>query len=157
MKGSLETMENENQQIKCDHCDFTTTSKKGLKTHTKRKHSVANQEQFPISCELCKEELGNKKDMRNHMLTHTYSLTQNNQLKCEECTFIGDNEWTMYIHFGKQHSKPIECGLCQFKAKNSENLDIHLQTCEIYECRACEHVTTQIAGMKTHIKESNEE
>ena len=117
LKGSLETMENENQQIKCDHCDFTTTSKKGLKTHTKRKHSVANLEQFPISCELCKEELGNKKDMRNHMLTHTYSITQNNQLKCEECTFIGDNEWTMYIHFGKQHSKPIECGLSQFKAK----------------------------------------
>ena len=44
-----------------------------------------------------------------------------------------------------------------WKAKNSENLDIHLQTCEIYECKACEHVTKQIAGMKTHMKESNEE
>ena len=30
----------EDQLINCEYCDFKTTSKQGLKTHVKRKHTI---------------------------------------------------------------------------------------------------------------------
>ena len=33
-----------NEELKCSKCDFTSLSKQGLKTHTKRKHTVADAE-----------------------------------------------------------------------------------------------------------------
>ena len=139
----------ENEQIPCDQCDFTTTSKKGLKTHVRRKHTAKIQEVFLLACKLCTEE------MRLHMINHSYFMQENN-LKCEHCEFIGKSDRTMHIHYGKLHCKIIECGLCQFVAKDLENLNLHLKTCETYECDTCDHVTKTITEMKKHIRESKQ-
>ena len=139
----------ENEQIPCDQCDFTTTSKKGLKTHVRRKHTAKIQEVFLLACKLCTEE------MRLHMINHSYFMQENN-LKCEHCEFIGKSDRTMHMHYGKLHSKIIECGLCQFVAKDLENLNLHLQTFETYECDICDHVTNTITEMKKHIRESKQ-
>ena len=90
------------------------------------------------------------------MLSHTYTYIDNDECKCEECEFKGTNEWTMQLHHGKIHNKSIECGLCQYKAKDLENLNLHLKTCETYQCDVCENVTQTITGMKNHIKENHE-
>ena len=37
-----------------------------------------------------------------------------------------------------------------------ENLNLHLKTCETYQCDVCENVTQTITGMKNHIKENHE-
>ena len=37
----------------------------------------------------------------------------------------------MEVHVGKSHSEIKECGLCEYEAKDSENLNLHLATCEI--------------------------
>ena len=139
-------LKSENDQLKCDDCEFTTTSKKGLKTHIKRKHT----EKFPIQCERCDKELKNEHEMKNHIITHTYKY-ENSELKCEECGFTGKNDWSMQIHHGKCHSKNIECGLCEFIAKDNECLEMHLKTCETYECKHCEYVAKTISDMKRHI------
>ena len=55
----MKKRESEIEQLKCDLCDFSTTSKKGLKTHIRRKHTERIQEIVPSSCEICKEELEN--------------------------------------------------------------------------------------------------
>ena len=158
LENSLKKEQNksENNHIKCDQCDFTTTSTKGLKTHVRRKHPSISQEVFPLACELCTEELKSKNEMRLHMISHSYIMKENNDLKCEHCDFIGKNDWTMQMHYGKSHSKIMECGLCQFVPKDLENLNIHLKTCETYECDTCDHVTKTIANMKKHIRESKE-
>ena len=62
----------------------------------------------------------------------------------------------MQIHNGKAHMEKIECGLCDCKTKNLETLNMHLKTCEIYECNQCEFVATQLSGIKKHMKESHE-
>ena len=38
------------EQFNCAECDCTTTSRPGLKTHVKRKHTKFNQENFPKTC-----------------------------------------------------------------------------------------------------------
>ena len=144
-------LQKENDQLTCELCEFTTTSIKGLKTHVKRKHTS----KFPVQCELCDDELKNKRILKNHMISHTYK-SENFVLKCEECDFVGKNDWTMQIHHGKTHSKNIECGLCEYEASDTENLELHLKTCEIYECKSCEHESKQISKMKKHIAENKE-
>ena len=86
------------------------------------------------------------------MRTHTYK-SENSKFNCVECTFIGENEWTMQIHNGKHHMDQIECGLCEFQAKDISNLDMHLSTCKTYECVECEHVSKQLSDMKKHLSE----
>jgi hypothetical protein len=65
------------------------------------------------------------------MKTHSYKSAL---FKCEECEFFGTNHLTMEVHLGKEHSANFECGLCEVEAKDLENLEMHLFTCEIYEC-----------------------
>ena len=48
-KFKKNVLNRENEKLKCDDCDFTTTSKKGLKTHVKRKHTA----KFPVHCHSC--------------------------------------------------------------------------------------------------------
>ena len=42
------------------------------------------------------------------------------------------------------------------EASDTENLELHLKTCEIYECKSCEHESKQISKMKKHIAENKE-
>ena len=135
-------------------CEFSTTSKKGMKTHLKRNHSVANRDQVPVSCELCVVEFESKRELKAHMKSHTY-ISQNDEdteFKCTDCDFFGKCEWTMQIHFGKNHnSGNIECGLCDFQAKDLECLEMHLKTCEIYECANCIKVFKHLSDIRKHM------
>ena len=90
-----------NEELKCSKCDFTSLSKQGLKTHTKRKHTVADAEKYPRTCDMCEFELQNFKQMKLHMKSHSYKQTS---FKCENCDVWGPNNYTMDIHFGRNHS-----------------------------------------------------
>ena len=109
----------EETKLKCSKCDFTTMSKQGLKTHTKRKHTSADADEYPRTCDMCDEKVDSFKDMKVHLKTHSYKKTK---FKCENCEFWGPNDITMEVHFGTNHSENIECGLCDFKDKGLENL-----------------------------------
>ena len=63
---------------------------------------------------------------------------------------------TIEVHAGKAHSSNFECGLCDFKAKDLENLETHISTCEIYECNNCYFRVTQICEIKIHMLEKHE-
>ena len=93
--------------------------------------------------------------MKRHKKSHSYTFEDNN-CKCKECDYVGKNAWTLQIHNGKAHSQSIDCGLCDFPAKDLETLNLHLKTCEIYECDNCEHVAKNISSIKKHIHTSKE-
>ena len=83
------------------------------------------------------------------MKSHSYKETN---FKCEDCNFCGLNELSMEVHFGKNHS---ECGLCEYKAQDLEELELHLFTCEIYECYKCELRVKKLSDMKRHKDENH--
>ena len=62
----------------------------------------------------------------------------------------------MQIHHEKWHERNFECGMCNFKAKDRESLNVHLSTCEIYECTKCEYVALKLSEIKKHIQETDE-
>ena len=59
----------------------------------------------------------------------------------------------MEVHNGKQHSDKLECGLCDLEVGNFENLELHLTTCEMYQCYKCEkrYKANKIWDLKKHI------
>ena len=139
-------------EIKCSVCDFTTSSKHGLKIHTQRMHT----EQFSKTCSLCDKTFKSKHKFRNHKFEHTKWVRKDNSYSCKECQFVGYNMYSHEVHMGKVHSINYDCGLCDIEFGNLEDLEIHLNTCEIYKCRDCSHKETNVSDIKKHVKSKHE-
>ena len=112
--------------FKCSQCDFEASSKRGLQSHVGRKHKTENRK-YPTICDLCESELKNEKELKKHMLTHSYN---NIQFKCDECEFYGSDDLAMEIHFRNTHNEIVECGLCDSTFKDAATIDVQILTCE---------------------------
>ena len=139
------------KNIKCSQCDFDAISEHGLKVHMKRKHTITGIEKYPRNCDICDVKVDNQKKLKEHMKTHSYKEAK---FKCEECEFIGENEYTMDVHNGKLHSDKFECGICEINTKGLEELELHLFSCEIYKCHKdgdCNTKFKTLSEIKAHI------
>ena len=56
----------------------------------------------------------------------------------------------MEVHLAKAHGDKIACGLCEYKAKDLEALEIHLLTCECYNRGICDKRMFKFTDSKTH-------
>ena len=56
---------------------------------------------------------------------------------CENCDFISKSIYTLEVHVGKCYSDNSECGFCDTKFEDLDSLELHLRTCEMYECSKC--------------------
>ena len=65
----------------------------------------------------------------------------------------------MEVHLGKHHSEKYECGLCDFEAGNLENLETHLNTCEVFQCdwdkEKCKKRFKTLTDIKKHFLEDH--
>ena len=86
------------------------------------------------------------------MKSHLYKEAK---FQCEDCPFVGKNFETMEVHAGKAHTDKLECGLCENNFENMENLNLHLQTCEIYRCRRCVKKENNISDIKLHVEKKH--
>ena len=155
-KDKLSKLEKEDKTkqkvFNCPDCDFSSGSQQGLRIHQRKKHTKADVLEFPKKCDLCDIELLNKREMKFHVMNHSYKEVQ---FKCEECDFSGNNEISMEVHINKVHSEELECGMCEFEAKDLETLETHLVTCQIYECKHCAERWQSISDVKKHMAEEH--
>ena len=127
-------------QLKCDKCDFATHFEAGLKSHAGKKHKKGKDNGeivFPKQCTLC----------------HSYKLAQ---FKFDHCDFVGGDEIDMEVHVARTHEENFECGLCDYEGKDIKALDIHLKTCETYQCGICSEKLSQLPDIKMHFEEKHE-
>ena len=103
-----ETTSTEENSFKCRKCNYTTTSRQGLKIQNAKVHSTLNFDEFPAACDICEKVLDNETKLKKHKKT--------------EQTF----------HACLLPKK--QCGLCDKVFDNSRQLDEHLSTCEIFVC-----------------------
>ena len=137
--------------VKCDHCDFTSTTKQGLKIHNTRVHSTIDFSKFPAACDVCGKVLENENKLKKHKKSeHTYHAVK---FQCNECEFMANEIETLDVHFGRKHSDKKQCGLCDKTFGSSKDLDNHLSKCEIYMCSnsGCKKMFEQVNDMKEHI------
>ena len=151
-----DTLENP-LKFKCKMCDFQSSTSGGLKTHIARKHTNYSENNLQIKCETCGEDFESEKDLKNHMITHSYSKPEFLKCKCDECDFWGPNEFTMKMHLKRLHCKKISCGICDFEVADLETLDIHTFTCERYKCNWCKKTFNSVSGIKDHAKKQHKD
>ena len=61
---------------------------------------------------------------------------------------MGCEEIAMNVHTSKMHGDIPKCGLCYYKAKHLEDIDIHLPTCEYFKCVVCTEKLKQLTSTK---------
>ena len=61
----------------------------------------------------------------------------------------------MEVHTGKCRADNFECGLCEKTEETLENLEIHLLSCEIYECEECQLRSRFLKDLKIHIEKDH--
>ena len=144
------------EEFRCSQCDFVTNSQHGLKIHSKKKHTSVLDLEYPRQCDLCDEQCESSKEMKKHMITHSYKEAR---FKCDECDFVGQNLKSIEVHVRRKHSEKYECGLCDFEAGSSENIEMHLTTCELFECDQCdcEYRCKNLTDIQKHIREQHKQ
>ena len=141
--------------IKCNKCDYQTTSRQGLKIHSSKVHSNINFEEFPAACDICEKVLQNESDLKKHKKSqHTY---HNVRYQCNECDFMAHEVETLNVHFGSKHTEKKQCGLCDENFESSEDLANHLSKCEILMCAnsGCRDYFLTMKDLKDHINENH--
>ena len=139
--------------IQCNICEYITTSRQGLKIHNSKVHSNINFEEFPAACDICEKVLQNESDLRKHKKSqHTFHIVK---YQCNECEFMANEPETLNVHFGRKHSPKQQCGLCDKSYENSDDLEKHLNECEIFMCSnsGCRDYFKTLVEMKEHISE----
>ena len=68
----------------CKMCDFESRSKSGLRNHIARKHTNYAENDVPLKCEICEEEFKSEKDIKDHMISHSYYNSDFLKFKCDE-------------------------------------------------------------------------
>ena len=51
----------------------------------------------------------------------------------------------------------FECGFCDKKFNDIDTLELHLRTCEVYECSECYLKERNLTDMKKHVVEDHED
>ena len=142
-------------KFKCDLCEFESNSKRGVHIHMKKKHGQK------FECDLCEKVFDSVAEGKIHRKTHSfksrYVFLEGEEQTCDNCDFSCKCIYTMEVHIGKCFSDNLECGLCDTKFDDKDNLELHLRTCEVYECSECYLKDRNLNDMKKHVLEDHEE
>ena len=141
---------------KCEDCEFVGENDETMEVHIGKTHSDN------LECGLCEVQMDTLENLEMHLFTCEIYVCCSCNLKGKSLSELKShvvNEQTMEVHLGQAHSEYFECGLCELKVDSSEDLEIHLFTCEIYSCENCDFVVKSLKEIKTHIanKHGNEE
>ena len=139
-------IEESSGKYKCNTCDFTTYYTNGLKIHKKKMHKV-------FSCTNCDKIFDTKRDFQVHSYTHSFTNIEKDTNKCKNCEFQSESIDTIEVHVGKCRDENFECGLCGDEFLGRKDVELHLKTCEIYECSSCWLRGENRSEMKKHIRE----
>ena len=70
-------------------------------------------------------------------------------MKCEDCSFMANDDLSLEVHSARIHSGNFEFGLCGFVSKDEDHLNTHLHTCETFTCSYC--TPTLVSEVTSHL------
>ena len=105
-----------------------------------------------FKCRNCDFETNSEKGLKQHTSKkHTKSEDKGRTVFCEYCKHAFNNNETLAVHIGKNHTDNFKCGLCERFFETKENLEVHLNTCEVYQCTKCKKKELTMSDSKEHI------
>ena len=155
LAGDKEERKETVDTFRCEVCEFESNSMKGLHIHKKKKHAKK------YNCDLCGQVFENETAGKLHRKTHSFESTFVNtkweKQSCKNCDFQCNSVYTMEVHIGKCYPNNLECGFCDEKFIDLVSLELHLRTCEVYECSECYIKIRNISEIKRHAVEDHED
>ena len=164
MKSHIPNM-NIEKNIKCDQCDFASSTERGLKNHVERKHGKKLQE---FRCESCKYVTTVTSYFKIHMQMHPKN-GDTSKFICNLCEYETEDKVSLLGHknIHRRYKKTLtcnkeklECSLCNFETnfKNSltrhykcHNKSMHKNIKE-FKCTLCNFETNVKESLKRHVK-----
>ena len=114
-----------------------------------------------FECDLCEKVFDSVIEGKIHRKTHSfksrYKALEGEEQVCDNCDFSCKCIYTMEVHIGKCFSDNFECGFCDKKFNDIDTLELHLRTCEVYECSECYLKERNLTDMKKHVVEDHED
>lgn len=148
------------EKYKCvaDHCDRQFSSRKYLKIHMEKSHTMKF-DQFETTCLECLAVFENVGDYSIHVKTHSCNFV------CKLCKLRYRTEDKLRAHIEKAHKegekRPHICSLCDARFKKVEHLKGHIDykhsTEKRFQCELCDLKFRQKGEFNVHMRvHSNE-
>ena len=120
------------KDLKCDHCDYKTGLKSGLRHHIKNKHGgkgdAQNNPDFTeLQCPKCEYSTPLWSNMSVHVATFHEKMKI---FSCDSCNYGTHRSGDFKKHVRAVHEKirDFSCGHCDYKSSKKSDLDDHIQT-----------------------------
>jgi hypothetical protein len=100
-------LEKSSDQFKCDLCDYTNPTQRGLNSHKGHKHKEQQkpvalsdelENQISFNCDKCKYDLGCEDSLKRHM------EEKHRIFKCDFCDYADQNKHSIRLHTSIQHT-----------------------------------------------------
>ncbi|XP_076465547.1 uncharacterized protein LOC143297217 [Babylonia areolata] len=140
----------ENEDLKCDQCDFKASYASLLKEHM-LKHTGDL-----LCCDV--EGCGYKTPYMRALRVHQKRHSCEKKYRCQLCSYEAVEKSTLDRHL-KSHTqeKPYLCSHCEYRANTKYGVVVHMQhkhqtQKSFYACNQCSFVTPYAPSMARHIK-----
>ncbi|KAF5294451.1 hypothetical protein FQR65_LT01577 [Abscondita terminalis] len=125
----------ENKLFRCDKCDYKTSIKSNLTTHTK-----IHSDEKPFKCSLCDFCSKHSYILKIHEMKHSGEKP----FTCNKCNFNTYFKSSLRIH-QRIHSKEkqFKCKLCDFSSKYADTYKLHMMKHsgeQPFKCDECDYI-----------------
>ncbi len=147
--------DDEEDVIRCCHCDYVTATRKLLQGHIRMRH---RKKHYP--CPRCNEGFHYKSHLKSHMTSahcetlSGSSMTHDRSHQCDDCEYVGKSRVALSQHKLRKHlPKQFKCHLCKKFFSIRPELQRHLlvkhqQT--LYVCKACDLKFASAHKLRVH-------
>ena len=135
-----------NEKIKCEHCDHETDNPNSMKVHA-TKHDEAK-----FMCDVCSKKFKSARYLRSHKLRdHDNKYL----LPCSHCDKKFKNRYKLQAHMSYVTGKmPYQCRICKrdylWISALRKHFDHHHMGELLFECRMCNYKSNNRWAIKAH-------
>ena len=149
--------------VKCGHCDYiyaynpkvpksNRRAQQQLNGHMNEEHA-----HLKLKCNTCEKTFWTEKQLKNHMLNHTFVPNADGDLQCEHCDYKCKAIPRLKFHINAVHLgvKPHQCEFCPsaFPTKGALNNHRMIHTGERnFPCMFCEKKFQSKHNLVTHVR-----
>ncbi|XP_071964917.1 uncharacterized protein [Antedon mediterranea] len=147
----------EEAELHCEKCEFTSRSHSSMKRHMKGKHNEQYEPPYQYTCDLCPYATGSKMNFVMHVRSHANPQ----QFVCSICHRSYKNKSSLNKHKQSHRNNPFFCSKCNNKFVYKSNMKTHMKTCKgrqkptvrRFRCKVCSKEFLSGVSLQMHMSE----
>ena len=152
-------------ELYCKHCDFQTTSRKGLSIHIGRAHTSRSKSAYiakELKCSKCdfltyNHALFTEHESKSHKDSSQEISCADEKLCCTKCSRKFRYKNCLKDHM-ISHSSLLKCEFCDFRVASKRLLNLHdrrsIKGNKLFKCNYCQYLCCNKSLLKKHLAET---